>query len=183
MMLSIYAANQKAFYNANIHALLAGVKLKIPERDIALKVSRKQALEEYHLQTAAWKNQQTALTTEPTLPEQKQPDQQLTLAAPPQEEATSDGIIAPQSEQTDNKNNTELLEKETVSPEAAIDSNLQDRIVALEQQLTEAQQKLVEKEQQLNVLQEQLKANSLAKAHQKTAVTHEKLATPLVVSE
>ena len=167
MMLAIYAANPKAFYNANIHALLAGVKLKIPERDIALKVSRKQALEEYHIQTAAWKNQQTALTTEPALPEQKQPDQQLTLAAPPQEEATSDGIIAPQSEQTDNKNNTELLEKETESPEAPIESNLQDRIVTLEQQLTEAQQKLVEKDQQLNALQEQLKANSLAEAVKK----------------
>jgi len=82
MMLAIYAANPRAFYKENIHALLAGIKLKIPEREIALKISRKRALEEYYLQTAAWKNLQAPLSNDPPLSTQTLPDKQLTLTAP-----------------------------------------------------------------------------------------------------
>ena len=46
MMIAMYEENPHAFYKENVHALLAKKTLKIPEREVVLKYSRKQALAE-----------------------------------------------------------------------------------------------------------------------------------------
>lgn len=164
MMLAIYAANPRAFYKENIHALLAGIKLKIPEREIALKISRKRALEEYYLQTAAWKNLQAPLSNEPPLSTQTLPDKQLTLTAPSQEEALDTEVITSQSKKIADQNKDEIqttnLVKEIVRTDAFLDNELKIRILTLEKQLSDMQQMLASKDQQLVALQAQLQVKA-----------------------
>ncbi|WP_331821241.1 FimV/HubP family polar landmark protein [Methylobacter sp. Wu1] len=56
MMMALYQQNPAAFYKQNVNALIAGKKLKIPEKEAILKLSRKDALAEFNRQKEAWKN-------------------------------------------------------------------------------------------------------------------------------
>ena len=55
MILAIYEANPDAFYKGNVYALTTGKILKIPSRDLVLKLSKNQALAEFKRHTKAWK--------------------------------------------------------------------------------------------------------------------------------
>jgi pilus assembly protein FimV len=60
MMMAMYQQNPDAFYKQNVNALIAGKKLKIPEKEAILKLSKKEALAEFNRQKEAWKNRADA---------------------------------------------------------------------------------------------------------------------------
>ena len=78
MIIALYEENPHAFYKDNVHALSAGKTLKIPQREVALKLSKKQALVELNRQTTDWKNRLGPTPTETVTAEKTMPDNQLT---------------------------------------------------------------------------------------------------------
>ncbi|MCL7419362.1 MAG: fimbrial protein FimV [Methylobacter sp.] len=55
MMMALYQQNPGAFYKQNVNALMAGKKLKIPEKEAVLKLPKKEALAEFNRQNEDWK--------------------------------------------------------------------------------------------------------------------------------
>ena len=158
MMIALYEENPHAFYKENIHALSAGKTLKIPKRDAALNLSRKQALVELNRQTSAWKNRLAPAPVETVSAKKITPDNPLTLVAPTAAEITENAIVAPETEfVTVNKKADEVLpanpNKEVVSVASPADDVLQSKIANLEKQLAMMQQIVALKDQQLAVLQ------------------------------
>ncbi len=158
MMIALYEANPQAFYKPNVNALMAGEKLKVPEIDSILKISRKQAARIFHQQYQDWINKKTAVaktsTTTSSSNVTAKTGQQLELVAPA--ESTVDAsaqIAAAQQETTENiaspaqDNNVEAL------PEGADNKALLVRLEKLEQQLSIMQKMLAVKDAQLALLQ------------------------------
>jgi pilus assembly protein FimV len=170
MMIALYQANPRAFYKENVNALMAGKSLKIPEKAVIIKLSRKQAIAEFNRQTAAWKNRElpvpveTAAAPEASAVKDAVVDNQLTLAAPAETTVADNTVIAPGTEQAvaENKTGSEkpatASEQAAQTPEtsnAATDAATQNRLAALETQLAEMQKMLALKDQQLSALQNQ----------------------------
>ena len=99
MMIAMYEQNPHAFYKENVHALLAGKTLKIPEREVVLKLSRKQALAEFNRQTKTWKNRLAPASVETASAKKDIPENQLTLVAPTKADVAENLIVAPENEQ------------------------------------------------------------------------------------
>jgi pilus assembly protein FimV len=161
MMVAIYRANPEAFYKDNVNALLAKVKVKIPEREVVVKLSHKEALAEYNRQRDAWKNRTQPASMEVAksvpkteTPSEKSIDNQLTLAAPAEASVAEKAIITPGQEQ--NAAKTEADKAEAGSAGASANEEMQERMAALEQQLAKMQAVLAIKDQQLAALQNQL---------------------------
>ena len=156
MIIALYEANPQAFYKENVHALSAGKTLKIPNRDVVLKLSKKQALAELNRQTTVWKNR---LTPDAIEAKKTTQDNQLTLVAPTAAQVTENVVVAPETESvTANKKVDEVTlsnpNKEVVSVASpAADDALQSKITNLEKQLAMMQQIVALKDQQLAVLQ------------------------------
>ena len=170
MIIALYEENPHAFYKENVHALSAGKTLKIPKRDVVLKLSRKQALVELNRQTTAWKNRLAPAPVETASANKITPDNQLTLVAPTAAEITENVIVAPETESvTVNKKADEVLlpanpNKEVVSVASPVDNVLQSKIANLEKQLAMMQQIVALKDQQLAVLQNQSQEKPVARA-------------------
>ncbi len=183
MMIALYQANPRAFYKDNVNALMAGKTLKIPEKEVIIKLSRKQALAEFNRQTAVWKNRElpapveTASSPEAAVVKDAVVDNQLTLAAPAETTVADNTVIAPGTEQAvaENKTGSEkpatASEQAAQTPEksgaaatsnAATDAATQNRLAALEAQLAEMQKMLALKDQQLSALQNQSQAKPSA---------------------
>ena len=160
MMIALYEENPHAFYEKNVHSLLAGKTLKIPERENLLKFSRKKALAEYHRQTKAWKNRLAPVPIETALAKKDTPDNQLTLVAPSEAEVAENVIITPENEQLTDKKKiddaaSKLIDKEVVSIASSANDALQNKVAELEKQMAMMQQMLALKDQQLAALQNQ----------------------------
>jgi pilus assembly protein FimV len=161
MMIAIYQANPKAFYKDNVNALQARVKLKIPEREAVVKLSRQEALAEFNRQREAWKNRSQPVSTEVAeavqkkeTPSEKPIENQLTLAAPAEATVAEKAIITPGQEQ--NAAKSEAGKAEVGAGDSKASEEMQERMAALEQQLAKMQAILAIKEQQLAVLQNQV---------------------------
>jgi pilus assembly protein FimV len=168
MMIAIYQANPEAFYKDNVNALLARVKLKIPEREAVVKLSHQEALAEYNRQREAWKNRSQPVSTEVAEAVRKSEtqaerpiDNQLTLAAPAEATVAEKAVITPGQEQ--NAAKSEAGKSETGTG-GQVNEEMQARMAALEQQLAKMQAILAIKEQQLAALQDQLQQSSKASA-------------------
>ncbi len=162
MMIALYEANPQAFYKGNVHALMAGKVLKIPEREVALKLSRNQALAEFNRHSKAWKNHAAPAHAEaakekpvlsgaegPVLSRVEEPvDNQLTLAAPTKAAVTDGAVVT--SEQVSTKKKT---------ADVATDGAIQSKVAELEKQLAMMQELIALKDQQLAALQNQSQAN------------------------
>jgi pilus assembly protein FimV len=160
MMIAMYEENPQAFYKENVHALLAKKTLNIPERDIVLKYSRKQALAEFNRQTKAWKNRLVPASIETAPAKKSTPDKQLTLVAPTEANINENVVIAPGNQKVpDNKNAdnaaSKAINKESVNPASPVNDALQDKVAELEKQMAVMQQILALKDQQLAALQNQ----------------------------
>jgi pilus assembly protein FimV len=156
--MAVYEENPHAFYKENVNGLLTGKILKIPEKDIVVKLSRKQALAEFNRQTQAWKNSSEQVSVEPGSAKKETLDNKLTLAAPKEPDIAKNRINAPENEQLAAKNKVDKVElkfidKGIVSP---VNDALQDKVAELEKQLAMMQQILALKDQQLAVLQNQI---------------------------
>ena len=158
MMIAIYEENPTAFYRENIHALLAGKTLKIPKKELVLKLSRKQALADFNRQTNIWKKRQDANYIEPADSKPDSPNNQLTLVAPAETDISEKAIITHENQQISDKNKDhEILDKETSNINSPLNDVLQSKVVELEKQLAVMQQILALKDQQLATLQNQSK--------------------------
>ncbi|MFA6052180.1 MAG: FimV/HubP family polar landmark protein [Methylobacter sp.] len=175
MMIAIYEANPHAFYEENMYALTAGKTLKIPERDVVLKLSQNQAAAEFNRQTKAWKNRSAPATAETTVAKTDEVNNQLTLIAPAEAPVAADNVVvAPEKEQATAENKADNAAQKT--PEAvdsldgvgedsaggavSADDALQSKVAALEKQMAMMQELIALKDQQLAALQNQSKAVS-----------------------
>ena len=166
MMIALYEENPHAFYEKNVHSLLAGKTLKIPERENLLKFSRKRALAEYHRQTKAWKSRLAPVPVETALAKKDTLDNQLTLVAPSEAGVSENVIITPENEQLTVKKKVDdaaskFFEKEVASIASSANDALQNKVVELEKQMAMMQQMLALKDQQLAVLQSQFQTKSV----------------------
>ncbi|MGR8935269.1 MAG: FimV/HubP family polar landmark protein [Gammaproteobacteria bacterium] len=145
MAIALFNANPQAFYKNNINALSAGSTLHVPGRETILRLSRRQAIEEFRQQNAAWRGEVSVASKvqEPLSEEAK-----LTLAAPAEAEISEDVQAAAAAE--------EASPKPPVSASAVQSAEsqlLQERLHKLEQQMAEMQKIIALKDQQLAALQ------------------------------
>jgi len=170
MMIAIYKQNPRAFYKQNINALLAGKTLKIPERQVIVKLSRKQALAEFNRQTKDWRNSGVAAPVAST-GDNDTVDNQLTLVAPTDASVAQNVVVAPENEQgtaekktpdqstaasgsVDAGGESAGHEAATAAP-APVNDEIKNKLAELEKQLAEMKNIIALKDQQLATLQNQ----------------------------
>ncbi len=165
MLIALYEENPHAFYKANVNALLAGKVLKVPERDVILKLSRKQAVSEFNKQIQAWRNNQAQEITTVDSTQNTSVDNQLTLIAPAQDSVLENATVTSGSGQkfTQEKKPSNVASvasdgdssKKSADTSAPVDNTIQDKIAVLEKQLAIMQELVALKDQQLASLQNQ----------------------------
>ncbi|MDD2800874.1 MAG: fimbrial protein FimV, partial [Methylococcales bacterium] len=161
MMVALYQANPDAFYKDNVNALIAGKTLKIPEKDVIVKLSRSQALAEFNRQRQAWKNRLAPAPAPVKSAEVKETvtDNQLKLTAPVEATVADDAVVAPGSDKSTSTQKSTATQAgvdasggaETAA--APADAAIQTKIAALEKQLAVMQQIIALKDQQLATMQ------------------------------
>ncbi|MFA5985066.1 MAG: FimV/HubP family polar landmark protein [Methylococcaceae bacterium] len=164
--IAIYEANPQAFFKPNVNALMAGKTLKIPENDVILKLSKKQALDEFNQQMANWKNGVVKSRVIASATDAEQADNKLKLLAPTDAPVAENAEVTAGNVKTSpdkQKNQT----KAGAKPNTAIEPNtsakttdpvlatMQEKIAALESQLAMMQKMVALKDEQLAVLQNQ----------------------------
>ncbi|MDP3331383.1 MAG: FimV/HubP family polar landmark protein, partial [Methylococcaceae bacterium] len=158
MMVALFQANPDAFYKDNVNALIAGKTLKIPEKDVVVKLSRSQALAEFNRQRQAWKNRLAPAPVKSAEVKETVADNQLKLTAPVEATIADDAVVAPGSDKSTSvkKNTTSQAGVEASSSDASpADAAIQTKIAALEKQLAVMQQIIALKDQQLAAMQNQ----------------------------
>ena len=158
MIMAIYEANPKAFYKDNINAMMAGQTLVIPEKEVILKLSRKQALTAFKQQGSEWAGLVAVKPKQQvSVPDSTEIDAKLELEAPVKSEIAETVTVVSEKEASPES----VVEPET---EALVVSSseeslaLQARMKKLEQQLTMMQKMLTLKDEQIAALQSQKKA-------------------------
>lgn len=168
MMVALFQANPDAFYKDNVNALIAGKTLKIPEKDVVVKLSRSQALAEFNRQRQAWKNRLAPAPVKSAEVKETVTDNQLKLTAPVEATVADDAVVAAGSDKSISakKSTTSQAGAEaSSSAEAAAspaDAAIQTKIAALEKQLAVMQQIIALKDQQLAAMQNQAQPPQLA---------------------
>ncbi len=160
MMLALYQANPNAFYKNNVNALMAGKTLKVPEKEVILKLSRSQALSEFNKQNTAWRNNNVSAPEKQKVEKELVADNQLKLIAPTEDDVSEDALVAPGDQAGAGKKpgsagkNVNAQVTNTATAEAsARDEAVQTKIAALEKQLAVMQQIIALKDQQLAAVQ------------------------------
>ncbi len=206
MMMAIYEANPKAFYQPNVNALMAGQTLKIPEREAVLKLSRRQARAEFNKQTKDWRGTVAAAAEAAKKAEEESTPvaetSQLKLLAPVESEVTQTMEVTPGAETVENEAVAETPAETAVAEPETEDAVAEDveeapvkvdvenqqllaRLEKLEQQLEQMQKMLLLKDEQLAALQAGKSAAALpagvqqkSDAGQKTAASTAGAGTP-----
>jgi len=161
MMVALFQANPDAFYKDNVNALIAGKTLKIPEKDVIVKLSRSQALAEFNRQRQAWKNRLASAPVKSAEVKETVTENQLKLTAPVEATVADDAVVAPGGDKsTSAKKSTTSqagVEASSSAETAAspADAAIQTKIAALEKQLAVMQQIIALKDQQLAAIQNQ----------------------------
>lgn len=151
MMIAIYDKNPHAFFKKNVNALMAGKRLSIPDRQVALKLSRRQALDEFSRQREAWVNQTAPQNPEALAENSADAEKQLALVAPSEAEVNGNAVVTPSADKKDKSNN------DSGEKTAEIQA-IQNKVAELEKQLAVMQQLIALKDQQLATLQNQAPA-------------------------
>lgn len=145
MMIALYKANPSAFYKKNINALMAGKKLKVPERASIIQLTQKQANNQFNGQMAAWNNKSTLKrrrTESVETKEHSNSNSTLRLAPPVIDDIRrSEALTA---------NATNPAELEHLATE---NLQLQERLADMEQEFVNLQEILAIKDQQLATMQ------------------------------
>ncbi len=165
MVMAIYKANPGAFYQDNVNALMAGERLHIPENSIVLKLSRKQARDEFRQQTNEWSGKiSPPVESDSSVVEAGAPElsSQLKLLAPAETEINQQDIVAAGETEKSEELEAKPAEETVETGESGQDfQEIQARLDKLEQQLTSMQELLALKDQQLAVLQNQKQGSEL----------------------
>jgi len=200
MMIAIYEQNQDAFYKKNVNALMAGKSLKIPERNVIVKLSRKEALAEFNRQTSEWKNRLTpapveSATVKTASTATEATDNQLTLVAPTEEGVPEGVAVKPGNEQVTAEQkaatsaektgvqNQESAGEKPANAATPVDDALQSRVAALEKQLAMMQELINLKDQQLANLQNQPKSAPQEKTSAEEAAVTKPAVQPVPAQE
>jgi len=151
MMMSIYEANPRAFYKKNVNALMAGQTLKIPEKDVILKLSRKQALAAFKQQDNVWNGRVGKKEAQSNIDDSLLASQ-LELEAPALDEIGDTANVVT-SDKTTAKHiiDSEIDDSKVASSDEGL--ALQARMDKLEQQLVMMQKILILKDEQIATLQ------------------------------
>ena len=167
MMIALYEANPQAFYKPNVNALSAGAVLKVPEDDVVLRVSSRQAKKEFSKQVKAWGGQlKVASKTKQKVAEVPQTKSQLQLRAPTEAEINNQVQVTPSVSESG-----ENLPESTAKIESFSQENqeLKNRLDKLENQLAKMQEMLEVKDEQLATLQSEKLQEKAKPAVSKTA--------------
>ncbi len=172
MMMSLFEKNRHAFYKSNVNALKRGVVLKVPTREEALKLTKKEASRAFSEHYKTWTAQLS--TPEPVTPASSaeikensndnadeelavseiDEESQLTLVTPADETAVSEAGPSTQDSgaggTAEPRVDIAIEMAETVSQE---NEELQRRMSDLEQQIATMQRLLVLKDEQLATIQ------------------------------
>jgi pilus assembly protein FimV len=181
VMMALFEANPQAFFKDNVNALTAGSRLKIPSKDVILKLSRQDAIAEFQKHNQAWKSGLSRQSVAVEKPVQETVENELKLIAPTVVDVTdADNVVS--------GNQEDGSVKDSVTPSTATgpasvaqdkaQSDLQVRMEKLEQQLAVMQQLLALKDEQLATLQNKEKASEL----QSVPVEPNKISEPAVVA-
>lgn len=167
MMMAIYKANPRAFYQDNVNALLSGKVLEIPEREMIVKLSKQQAAELFKQQVAAWNAPvKREMTEKPVQAAEQTVSSQLDLVAPVESTVEDEVMVSPEQEQTAEQSGVaeETSDVETESEPQTTDQTaapadqaaadeMRRRLEKLEQQLAMMEKLLTLKDEQLAALQ------------------------------
>jgi len=175
MMMSIYEANPRAFYKKNVNALMAGQTLKIPEKDVILKLSKKQALAAFKQQDNVWKGRVAKKEKQSSI-EDSLLASQLELEAPVVDEI-GDTVDVVTGDKSTAKHivDSEIDDSKVASSDEGL--ALQARMDKLEQQLVMMQKILILKDEQIATLQNKKLIEPSSKAAETTEVA-EPVVTP-----
>jgi pilus assembly protein FimV len=159
MMMAIYQANPNAFYKDNVNAMMAGKTLKIPDKEIIVKLSRSQALTEFNKQNNAWKNRVLTAPVKTTVGTEEAVNNQLKLIAPAEDTVADDTVVSPNNDKValeqKSARQAGLAANSGASASSPADAAIESKIAALEKQLAVMQQLIVLKDQQLAAIQNQ----------------------------
>ncbi len=151
MMMSIYEANPRAFYKKNVNALMAGEILKIPSKEVILKLSKRQAVVAFKKQNNVWKGR-VGKKEIPTEVDNSQLTSQLELEAPATDEIAN-AVKVKLGHKTSAKHivDFEIDDSKVATSDEGL--ALQARMDKLEQQLVMMQKILILKDEEIAALQ------------------------------
>lgn len=156
MMMAIYEANPNAFYKQNVNALKYGAVLDIPEKEVVLKLSRKEAQLAFKQQADQWSGVVTAESKKKTQITQQQAEKnngKLKLEAPTEAEIAEMAVVSSTNDQGGKATSDGVV--------SSIDGKslgLQDKVGRLEGEMSKMQELLTLKDKQLADLQLQMKS-------------------------
>ncbi len=158
MMMALYEANPEAFFKPNVNALSAGAILKVPQDDVVMKLSPRQAKQEFYKQVEAWRGRVTkASTTSQKVADTSEINNQLELKAPTTAEIDDRVLVTPSVSENTQDDATEFANESL----ALENQELKNRLNKLEQKLANLQKTLSVEDEQLATLQsEQLKSDA-----------------------
>ncbi len=178
MMIALYEANPQAFYNENINTLMVGKTLKVPEKDIVLRLSRKEARAEFSRQTNIWKGNVAAARHDEPVTVTEEDASHLKLVAPGEGDVGEQELVAAKQVDIDEAAIGELAAEEAVETELGQENReIKSRLEKLEQQLIAMQKMLALKDEQLAALQRE-KAKAVPAIEPETAVPPEPVEQP-----
>lgn len=177
MMMALYQANPNAFYKDNVNAMMAGKTLKIPEKDVVVKLSRSQALTEFNKQSQAWKNRLASVPAKPTIAAEGEVDNQLKLVAPTETTVADDAVVATGNDQAAKSEKKSAGAAVAPTSSSPADAAIQSKIAALEKQLEVMQQLIALKDQQLAAIQNQAQLAQAKPEAQEPVVSPEPVPT------
>ena len=174
MMMALYEANPEAFFKPNVNALAAGVTLKVPEDDVVMKLSHRQAKNDFYKQVEAWRGQVTsASTTGQQTADASETKNQLRLKAPTEDEINDQVLVAPSGNES--AQDASEAPSESLSQE---NQDLKNRLNKLEEQLADSEKMLSVKDEQLAALQSEKLKSDAESTPDKSVVTAGKVEKP-----
>lgn len=161
MMMGLLEVNPDAFIRGNVNALKTDKTLRIPQMDVILKLTHRQARAEFKKHNTAWRG---SVTEKPEIANNKaekpvselvENQPQLHLIAPAEEEINQNVDVTPAvSETLSAVEDTAGAALNQQADTAADTQALEERLGKLEQQLAVMQQMLQIKDEQLKALQD-----------------------------
>ena len=179
MMMALYEANPEAFFKPNVNALAAGVSLKVPEDDVVMKLSHRQAKNDFYKQVEAWRGQViSASTADQQTADASETKNQLRLKAPTTAEINDQVLVTPSE--------NESVQDATEAPSESLSQENQDlknRLNKLEEQLADSEKMLSVKDEQLAALQSEKLKSDAESAPDKSAITAGKVEKPKQINK
>ncbi|MGH8559116.1 MAG: FimV/HubP family polar landmark protein [Methylococcales bacterium] len=161
MMIALYKANPRVFFETNINALKAGQQIKVPSSEDTSKISRREALSAFRTQNNQWRSLVASPSAEKVplaVSQANEVSAKTASRSPDRLDLVSAAAGEPVAKALTDSNQSSALGKQETAPEV-IDAvrrenaELHSRLKKLEDQLSRLQQLLTLKDEQLGALQ------------------------------